>query len=151
MEHFLSFYMYNRFSCVNLWLSTQSKAWINSGFLRDSNPVQRSTDRPHSRYSPSSHAPIKDLRDKSNVTWFLRGQTSDKINRYKKRQSSLFQTTEKKEIFLLKTTKEKLWGEVIFATFFEFSSDRGCPHRNLLWCKTCQNSNCSNIVPDLTE
>ena len=151
MEHFLSFYMYNRFSCVNLWLATQSKAWINSGFLRDSNPVQRSSNRPHSRYSPSSHALIKDLRDKSNVTWFLRGQTSDKINRYKKRQSSLFQTTEKKEIFLLKTTIEKLWGEVIFATFFGCSSDRGCPHRKLLWCKTCQNSNCSNILPDLTE
>ena len=82
---------------------------------------------------------------------FLGGQTSDKINRYKKRQSSLFQTTEKKEIFLLKTTIEKLWGEVIFATFFGCSRDRGCPHRKLLWCKTCQNSNCSNILADLTE
>ena len=119
MEHFLSFYMYNRFLCVNMWLATQSKAWINSGFLRDSNLVQRSTNRPHSRYSPSSHALIKDLRDKSNVTWFLRGQTSDKINRYKKRQSSLFQTTEKKEIFLLKTTIKNYGGKLSLLLFLD--------------------------------
>ena len=34
--------------------------------------------RPYSRYPPSLHA-LKDWRGKSNVTWFLRGQTSDKI------------------------------------------------------------------------
>ena len=36
---------------------------------------ERSYNRPYSRYPPSSHA-LKDSWDKSNVTWFLRGQTS---------------------------------------------------------------------------
>ena len=35
------------------------------------------TPGPYSRYSPSLHA-LEDWRDKSNVTWILRGQTSDK-------------------------------------------------------------------------
>ena len=33
--------------------------------------------RPYSRYQPSLHL-LKARRDRSDVTWFLRGQTSDK-------------------------------------------------------------------------
>ena len=37
-----------------------------------------SYNRPYSRYPPSLHA-LKDSSDKSDVTWLLRGQTSDQI------------------------------------------------------------------------
>ena len=43
----------------------------------------KANKRPYWRYSRSLHT-HKDWWDKCNVTWFLRGQTSDKICQYKK-------------------------------------------------------------------
>ena len=40
--------------------------------------ITRPLYRPYSRYAPSLHT-LKDWWDKSNVTWFLRGQITDKI------------------------------------------------------------------------
>ena len=45
-------------------------------------------NRPYSRYSPSLHV-LYDSWDKSNVTWYFRGEISDKICHYKKWPSNL--------------------------------------------------------------
>ena len=51
----------------------------------------------------SLHA-LKDWWDKSNVRWFLREQTSDKVCQYKKSRSSLFiLAKENEELSILKT------------------------------------------------
>ena len=48
--------------------------------------------------------PRVDWWDKSNVTWFLMGQTSDKIRQYKNHgRVCLLKTTENEELFILKT------------------------------------------------
>ena len=58
--------------------------------------------------------------DKSNVTWFLRGQTSEEKSQCKKSRSSLFILDNKKwRTFHLKDDNGKLWVEVIIVTSFD--------------------------------
>ena len=57
---------------------------------------------------------------KSNVTWFLRGQTNDKSCRCKKSRSSLFTLDNRKErTFHYKDDNHKLWVEVYIVTFLD--------------------------------
>ena len=51
--------------------------------------ITQAHNKPYSWYPPSLHA-LKDLWDKSSVTWFLRGQTNAKIWQCKKLRSNLF-------------------------------------------------------------
>ena len=75
-------------------------------------------NRPCWRCPPSLHA-LKDWWDKSDVTWFLRGQTIDKFFQYKKLQSSLFILNNRKcTTFYIKDDNGKLWVKVIIVTFF---------------------------------
>ena len=63
--------------------------------------------------------------DKSNVKWFLRGQTSDKICQYKKSRSSIFILGKRKwRTFSLEDANGKLLVKVLNVTLFESSSDR---------------------------
>ena len=56
---------------------------------------------------------------KCNVTWFLRGQTSDKICQYKKSRLCLFiLDNRKRRTFYLKDNNGKLWVYVIVVKFF---------------------------------
>ena len=71
---------------------------------------------PYSRYPPFLHA-LKDQWNKSNVTWFLKGQTSDKICQNKQSRSSLFIVDIRKwRPYYLKDDKDKLWMEMIIVT-----------------------------------
>ena len=72
---------------------------------------------PYSRYPPFLHA-LKDQWNKSNVTWFLKRQISDKICQYKKSRSSLFGAVDigKWRPYYLKDDKDKLWVEMIIVT-----------------------------------
>ena len=63
---------------------------------------------------------LKDSSDKSDVMWFLRGQTSDKFFQYKKSRSSLFILDNRKWTnFSIKDDNGKLWEEVIIFTFLD--------------------------------
>ena len=63
------------------------------------------------RYLTSLHA-FKDWWDKSNVTWFLRGQTSEKNWHWKKSRLSLFILDNRKwRPFHLKYDNVKIWVE----------------------------------------
>ena len=78
-------------------------------------------NRPYSQHLPSLLA-LKDWWDKSNVTWFLRGQTSYKIWQYKKSQSSLFILDNRKWTTIyryLKEINDKLWIVVFIVTFLD--------------------------------
>ena len=67
---------------------------------------------------PSLHT-LKDWWDKSNVTWFLRGQTSEKNCQWKKSRLSLFILDNRKwRPFHLKNDNVEIWVEVIIVTFF---------------------------------
>ena len=56
----------------------------------------------------------------TDVTWLLRGQTSDKIFQYKKSRSSLFILDNRKWItFYMKYDIGKLWVEVAIFTFLD--------------------------------
>ena len=56
---------------------------------------------------------------KGNVTWFLRGQTSDEISQYKKSPPSLIILEDKKwRTFYIKDNNGK-WVEVIIVTFLD--------------------------------
>ena len=57
---------------------------------------------------------------KSNVTWFLREQTSDKISQYNKSPPSLIILEDKKwRTFYIKDDNGKLWVEVIIVAFLD--------------------------------
>jgi len=74
--------------------------------------------RPHWRCQLSLHAQ-KDWSDKCNVTWFLRGQTSDKICQYKKSRLCLLIFDNRKiRTVYLKDNNGKLWIDVIVVIFF---------------------------------
>ena len=60
---------------------------LTIGFQNPSSDMTRNW--PYSRY-PLSLLALKDWWDKSNVTWLLRGQTSDKIYQYNKSGLNLF-------------------------------------------------------------
>ena len=62
----------------------------------------------------------------SNVTWFLRGQTSEKNCQCKKSWSSLLILDNRKWTFHLEDGNGKLLLEAIIVTFFGSSSDRKC-------------------------
>ena len=67
---------------------------------------------------PSLHT-LKDWWDKSNVTWSLRGQTSETNCQWKKSRLSLFILNNRKwRPFHLKNDNVKIWVEVIIVTFF---------------------------------
>ena len=73
-------------------------------------------DHRHSQFNrPCAilHA-LKDWRDKNDVTWFLRGQVSGNVCRYKKLRSSLFNLDKRKWI----DASRKLWVKVIMANTF---------------------------------
>ena len=73
-------------------------------------------DHRHSQFNrPCAilHA-LKDWRDKNDVTWFLRGQVSGNVCRYKKLRSSLFILDKRKWI----DARRKLWVKVIMANTF---------------------------------
>ena len=77
--------------------------------------------RPYSQHLPSLLA-LKDWWDKSNGTWFLRGQTSYKIWQYKKSQSSLFILDNRKWTTIyryLKDINDKFWIGVFIVTFLD--------------------------------
>ena len=77
--------------------------------------------RPYSQHLPSLLA-LKDWWDKSNVTWFLRGQTSYKICQYKKSQSNLFILDNRKWTTIyryLKDINDKFWIGVFIVTFLD--------------------------------
>ena len=46
-------------------------------------------NRPYSRYPPTMHA-LYEWWEKSNVTWYFRGQTKNKICQFEKSRSALF-------------------------------------------------------------
>ena len=104
------------------------------------------SNRPYSRYPPSLPA-HKDLWVKSNVTWFLRGQTSDKICQYKKSRLCLVILDNwKLRTFYLKDNKIKLRLEVIVVMFFNAVATvdvltasnndvRTCRNLNRTFCK----------------
>ena len=75
-------------------------------------------NRPYSRYSSSLHA-VKVWWDKSDVTWLLRGQTSDKFFQYKKSRAVefVYSWQQKMNNFLYWRQNDNLWVEVIIATF----------------------------------
>ena len=75
-------------------------------------------NRPHSWHPPSLHT-LKDWWDKSNVTWFLRGQTSKKNCQCKKSWLSLFILDNRQwQPCHLKENNVKIWVEVNIVTFF---------------------------------
>ena len=80
-------------------------------------------NRPYSPYPPSLLA-RKDWWDKSDVTWFLIGQTTNKFCQCKNSRSSFFILDKKN----LKDDNGKLWVEVIIVSFFFFwsISERKC-------------------------
>ena len=62
---------------------------------------------------------LKDWRDKNDDTWFLRGQVSDNVCRYKKLRSSLFILNKRKwNNFSSIDASGKLWVKVIMANTF---------------------------------
>ena len=70
-------------------------------------------------YPPSLHA-LKDWWDKSDVMWFLRGQTSDNFFQCKKSRSRFFILDNRKwTTFYIKDDNGKLWVEVIIFTFLD--------------------------------
>ena len=73
-------------------------------------------NRLYSRCPPSLHA-LKDWWDKSNVTWFFRGQTSENNCQWKKSRLSLFILDNRKwRPFHLKDDNVKIWVEVSIVT-----------------------------------
>ena len=90
--------------------------WL-TGASPPSPPNNPRNNRPYSRCPPSLHA-LRDWWDKSNVTWFLRGQTSEKNCQWKKSRLSLFILDNRKwRPFHLKDDNVKIWVEVIIVTF----------------------------------
>ena len=79
---------------------------------------ERRCNRPYSLYPPSFHA-LKDWWDKSDVTWFLRGQTGDKISRSSCRSSLFILDNIKWTTFSIKDDNSKLWVEVIIFSFLD--------------------------------
>ena len=71
------------------------------------------------RYPPSLHA-LKDWWDKRDVTWFLRGQTSDKICQCKKSRWILFILDNRKwRTFYLKGDVIEFWVKVIIVSLLD--------------------------------
>ena len=95
----------------------------------------RQRNRPTSGYPPSLHA-LKDWWDKSGITWFLRGQTSDKTCQCKKSRSSLFILNNRTwRTFYLEDDNGNLWVKIsppprvkmIIVTFLEAVATVRCP------------------------
>ena len=85
--------------------------------------------RPYSRYPPSLHA-LKDKRGKSNVTWFLRGQTSDKIFQCTKTEVEFVNCrhrTNKNFLIWKMIIAKRLWVEIFIFCVFGCSSEHKCP------------------------
>ena len=80
--------------------------------------------RPYSRYPPSLHL-LKDRWDRSDVTWFLRGQTSDKSANTRNRSHVYFILDNR--TFYLKAIMET-YGWSDRCSFFGRNSNRRCPH-----------------------
>ena len=75
-------------------------------------------NRPSSRCPlPPSLQAVKVWWDKSDVTWLLRGQTSDKLFQYKKPRSSLFILDDRKWTTFYIEDEMTLWVKVIIVTF----------------------------------
>ena len=113
----------------------------------------RQRDRPTSRYPPSLHA-LKDWWDKSGITWFLRGQTSDKLCQCKKSRSSLFILNNRTwRTFYVEDDNGNLWvkispptpppGENDHCYFSRSSSDRKMSSEQVIMSQTCRNLNCT--------
>ena len=80
--------------------------------------------RPYSRYPPSLHL-LKAWWDRSDVTWFLRGQTSDKSANT--RNHSHVHFIQDNRTFYLKEIMETFgWSDRCY--FFGRNSDGRCPH-----------------------
>ena len=80
--------------------------------------------RPYSRYPPSLHL-LKARWDRSDVTWFLRGQTSDKSDN-KRNRSHVYFILDNKTFYLKEIMEMYGWSDRCY--FFEHNSDRRCPH-----------------------
>ena len=52
--------------------------------------IMRSIDLIHETRHPCTRLQCRDWWDNCNVTWYLRGQTSNKISQYKESRSNLF-------------------------------------------------------------
>ena len=77
------------------------------------------SNRPYSRYPPSLHA-LEAFWGKSNVTWFLREQTSDKSCQCKKSWTRLSILDNRKwTTIYLKNDNGKLWVSVIIVTVLD--------------------------------
>ena len=58
--------------------------------------IMRPTDLIHETRHPRTRLQCRDWWDKCNVTWYLKGQTSDKICPYKESRSNLFNLENRK-------------------------------------------------------
>ena len=97
-------------------------------------------NRPFSRCPPSLHA-LKDSWDKSNVTWFFKGQTSENNCQWKKSRLNLFILDNRKwNSFYLKDDNVKTWVEVIIVAFLCAVATVDVFMANGNDVKSCQNS-----------
>ena len=80
--------------------------------------------RPYSRYPPSLHL-LKARWDRSDVTWFLRGQTSDKSANTRNR-SHVYFILDNRTFYLKEIMETYGWSDRCY--FFGRNSDRRCPH-----------------------
>ena len=80
--------------------------------------------RPYSRYPPSLHL-LKDWWDRSDVMWFLRGQTSDKSANTRNR-SHVYFILDNRSFYLKEIMETHGWSDHCY--FFGRNSDRRCPH-----------------------